>query len=124
MKKALFLMAVIILWGGVSHAPEDRPGTPTYLAPVAEQWKMAGIVYEGGDGSSKEKAVVIKGAPNTAAGVRAESDWIRKNHPGWKKREQSLMSDGNRYYDRIEYTTPQGETKTIYFDITYFFGKW
>ena len=124
MRNAVFLMAVIVLWGGVSQGPEERPGAPTRVAPVSERQMATGIVYEGGDGSSREKAVVIKGAPNNAAGVRAESDWIRKNHPGWRKRKQSLMSDGTRYYDRIEYTTPQGETKTIYFDITDFFGKW
>lgn len=124
MRNAVFLMAVIVLCGCVSQVPEDRPGAPTRVAPVSGRQTTTGIVYEGGDGSSKEKAVVIKGTPNNAAGVRAESDWIRRNHPEWRKGRQSLMSDETRSYDRIEYTTPQGEIKTIYFDITDFFGKW
>lgn len=89
-------------------------------APV----KIGKIVFEGGDGSSIEQAVLIKNASGEEEGVGAESKWIQKMHPGWRKGNQALLSVKGRDYDRIEYTTPKGgETKVIFFDITEFFGK-
>lgn len=67
--------------------------------------------------------MIIKNAKSETEGIEAESKWIDKVHPGWKKGEQSLLGGERRNYDRIEYTTPKGEMKTIYFDITDFFGK-
>lgn len=88
-------------------------------APV----KIGKLVFEGGDGSSIEQAVVIKNAKDEMEGVDAEDKWVRKIHPGWRKGAQALMSDNGKSYDRIDYTTPKGETKTLFFDITGFFGK-
>jgi hypothetical protein len=79
------------------------------------------ITFEGGDGEAPEHAVVIKGARNGREGVTAESGWIAKTHPDWRMGRQSLIT-GTKTYDRIEYVTPQGR-KTIYFDISDFFGK-
>ena len=78
---------------------------------------------EGGDGSSIERAVVIKNAKNEVEGVDAEAKWVRKVHPGWRKGNQALMNKKGKSYDRIDYMTPDGETKTLYFEITDFFGK-
>jgi len=82
------------------------------------------ITFEGGDGRSSEAAVVIKGAQNTREGIRAESLWVGINHPDWQKDHQSLVNrpDG-KSFDLIDYVTPQGERRRIYFDITDFFGK-
>jgi hypothetical protein len=55
--------------------------------------------------------------------VGAESKWVRKMHPGWRKGTQALLNVKGRSYDRIEYATPDGKTKTIFFDITAWFGK-
>lgn len=85
--------------------------------------RIGHVVYEGGNGTSLQSAVVIKNAKNELEGVRAESEWIAKTHPGWRKHIQALLMIKGRAYDRIEYTTPKGETQTIFFDITDFFGK-
>ena len=85
--------------------------------------KIGKFVFEGGDGSSIEQAVLIKNAKDEEEGVNAEAKWISKVHPGWKKGNQALLSEKGRSYDRIEYATPKGETKTACFDITEFFGK-
>jgi hypothetical protein len=69
-----------------------------------------------------EKAVVIKGAKDEEAGVAAESAWMEQKFPGFVKGTQALMNSGGKSYDRIEITTREGK-KTIYFDITDFFGK-
>ena len=122
MKHVAVIMSFLVVAGCVSERPATRTRTAAPVGASATDG-AGGIVYAGGDGSSIETAVIIK-APNEAAGVRAESEWVRQHHPGWRKGSQALISEGNRMFDRIEYTTPEGKTRTIYFDITDFFGKW
>ena len=85
--------------------------------------KIGNLIFEGGDGSSIEQAVIIRNAKDESEGVDAESQWISKVHPGWSKGDQALLSKKGKSYDRIEYTTPKGKTQTVFFDITEFFGK-
>jgi uncharacterized protein YcfL len=80
------------------------------------------IISKVSNGSTLESAIVIN-APNEWDGVKAESIWINQSHPGWKKGSQALLHKEGKMYDQIEYTTPEGETKTIYYDITSFYGK-
>jgi hypothetical protein len=47
---------------------------------------------------------------------------MEQRFPGFVKGTQALMNSGGKSYDRIEITTREGK-KTIYFDITDFFGK-
>ena len=93
------------------------------MTKAPEPIKIGHLVFEGGDGSSMEQAVVIKHAKNEEEGVEAEAKWIKKVHPGWRKGKQALMGKNGKDYDRIEYETPDGKTAVIYFDITDFFGK-
>jgi hypothetical protein len=92
-------------------------------AKVPGAVKIGHLAFEGGDGSSIEQAVVIRNAKNETEGVDAESKWIKKVHPGWRKGNQALLNVKDRSYDQIEYATPDGKARTIYFDITDFFGK-
>jgi hypothetical protein len=85
--------------------------------------KIGRITFEGGDGSSMEQAVVIKGAKDSEEGIDAEAKWVKKVHGKWTKDRQALLDQNGKKYDRIEYTTPKGEKMTVYFDITDFFGK-
>ena len=80
------------------------------------------ISYAGGDGSTEEKAVVIKGG-NEETGVAAEYAYLEKHHPGYQRGAQAAFSKGKRQYDRLSFTTAKGEQRTIFFDITDFFGK-
>jgi hypothetical protein len=80
------------------------------------------ITYSGGDGSSFEKAVVIHGA-SEQTGVDAEYDYLAKHFPGYHQGKQSLRSHEKHRYDVLEFTTANGATMTMYFDITEFFGK-
>ena len=113
---ALFCLAATSLTGlAQAQPPADNATT---------QLPVGTIAYEGGDGSSLEKAVVIKHAADEEAGVDAEAAWIAQTHPGWQKGNQALLSENGKSYDRIEYTTPAGTTEVIYFDISDFFGKY
>jgi len=82
-----------------------------------------GMYFEGGTGRSFENAIVIKRAPNNVIGVFAEGLWVNMNYPEWEKSSQALISDNDKHYDVITYSTPKG-MKKLYFDITDFFGKW
>jgi hypothetical protein len=85
--------------------------------------KAAGHVkYEGGDGSSLEKAVIIKGAKGEEEGVNAEYAWLAKKHPGYKMHEQSLLGEKGRKYDVITIEVG-GKKFEVFFDITDYFGK-
>ena len=70
-----------------------------------------------------ETAIVIRGAKGSIEGIVAESLWVAKRHPDWRKDSQALLNNGGKVYDRIGYLTAAGERKTLFFDITDFFGK-
>jgi tetratricopeptide (TPR) repeat protein len=76
-----------------------------------------------GDGSIAG-AIMIQ-ATSENAGVDAETQWLKRNLPGWARMGTQATVDGpnGRKYDRIEMRGPNGATKTIYFDVTSFYGK-
>lgn len=80
------------------------------------------MTYAGGDGSSIDKAVVVKAA-NARAGVRAEYMWLAQNYPGYQRSSQSLLMPAGKPHDLIEIQTSDGQAKRVYFDISAFFGK-
>jgi hypothetical protein len=120
-RAAIVTLLVLLALGVSADAVTNRHGVARGTPSGAI--KIGKLVFEGGDGSSIEQAVVIKNAKNEEEGVDAEAKWVRKVHHGWEKGNQALLSDKGRHYDRIEYTTPKGKTETVYFDITEFFGK-
>jgi hypothetical protein len=103
---------------------EEMSGCVRKSAATAGNMSRPLIMFEGGDGSTIESAVVIKGAGSTREGILAENLWISKSHGDWRKDGQALVTQpGGRHYDRIEYVTPTGR-QVIYFDISdFFFGK-
>lgn len=80
------------------------------------------VRYAGGDGSSLQNAVIVKGATE-ATGIRAEHAWLARKFGGYKMERQALTSQGKRHYDVLEIITIDGEKRSVYFDITDFFGK-
>jgi hypothetical protein len=74
------------------------------------------------DGSSVEKAIIII-EKSESTGISAENDWIRKNYPGYRKVGQLLVFNKKRPYDIINIENAEGSAKSIYFDISAFFGK-
>ena len=81
------------------------------------------ITYEGGDGSSFEKAGVIVGARDSMDGVPAEGKWLEKKYGNYEKLKQGLMRHEGKYYDVITIKTKKGGEVIVYFDISGFFGK-
>ena len=99
------------------------------------RWR--GGLFTGGSGASVEDAVVIRGIANTAVGIRAEKQWLierfgldrnlAQEPSGWKlvsqSVSQSLVEGAQRVYDMVTIRLPNGAERTVYFDITSFFGK-
>ena len=55
-------------------------------------------------------------------GVRAEYDYLKEKFPGYVMVKQSLQNHEGRTYDVLDIKTKDGP-KSVYFDITEFFGK-
>lgn len=82
----------------------------------------SGSADDAQDGSSIASAVVIE-EKNETEGVAAEYAWLRKHYPGYSLIKQSLIFDNGKPYDKMDIKTADGSKKTIYFDISKFFGK-
>jgi len=89
--------------------------------------KRLSITFEGGPGNTIERAVIIRGAPDEALGVEAEYAYLAQKfgRPGidWELVGQGLLEPGHRKYDEMHIKLADGTQRTIYFDITEFFGK-
>ncbi len=77
----------------------------------------APVAYAGGDGSSFEQAVILVNA-SLLSGPTAAYKFIEQHYPGYKRGRQSLVKQNERTYDVLEFTTADGQDKTMYFDIT------
>jgi hypothetical protein len=78
--------------------------------------------FAGGDGTALDRAVIVT-APDENVGVAALYGWIGKNYPGSKAAGQTTVIQQGRYFDAIDIVTAGKERRTLYFDITSFFGK-
>ena len=95
------------------------------------RWR--GSLFGGGSGSSIADAVEIQNISSTGVGVRAEKQWLTEQNGldqqiaedpnGWKIEKQELIESASRQYDRLTIAFPDGRRKTVYFDVTSFFGK-
>ncbi|RKD90182.1 putative periplasmic lipoprotein [Mangrovibacterium diazotrophicum] len=113
MRKILILLAITLTMASCSTTNKLSNN-----APSPENTTIS----SGRDGSSFEKAIVIT-EKSESKGVGAEYEWLRKNYPGYKSQGQSLTYDQKKPYDIIDIITSDGEAKSIYFDISNFFGK-
>lgn len=92
------------------------------IQPVSKQGDYAAWMKEqkaikmGDAGTSFETAIVVDN-------VAQEYQWVRDNYPGLDFQQQSLNSEGNKYYDILNYKDKAGVEYNFYFDITSFFGK-
>ncbi|CAN5585230.1 hypothetical protein BH11PLA2_BH11PLA2_35020 [soil metagenome] len=69
-----------------------------------------------GDGSSAAQAVVV-------GSVGEEYAWIQRNCPGFQPQMQALQEIDGKPYDVHTLRNAAGEERTVYFDISRFYGK-
>ena len=89
------------------------PTSPTSPATAA----AAGV------GSSYRTAIVVP-ATNEISGVQWEYAYIRTHYPGSKFMYQALDSHGGKPYDIMTFKTADGKQRTLYFDISGYFGRY
>jgi hypothetical protein len=95
-------------------AQADESGTVTEQSRSFDP-----TLYSGGDGSSRENAVVLM-SRNEWRGVGSEYEWLNHNFPGCKPERQALTPwDGQgKRYDIIDVRKANGELIRVYFDIS------
>lgn len=85
------------------------------------------IEFKGGTGASLADAVEIHGVANHFAGVDAEyrylSDQFGERGKDWDLLGQVLLEEHGKHYDQMEIVLADGTRKTIYFDLSAFFGR-
>jgi len=96
-------------------------------APAPEKPAKPKVTIKGGPGDTTATAVVISGAPNSRVGIDAEYYYLEKQYGqrnvDWKLKRQSVLREKGKVYDRMEIELKDGGKKTVFFDITEFFGK-
>ena len=84
------------------------------------------IKLQGGNGSTKEKAIEILGAKDNQEGIDAEyeiiSEMLGERFIDWELVRQTLIQEENKSYDQIVIKSG-GDHFVIWFDITDSFGK-
>lgn len=85
------------------------------------------IQYKGGNGTTKQEAVMILGAENEMEGVEAEYNWLEKKYGEenveWEINLQELVDEGNKQYDILRIKLLNSEIKEVWFEITEFYGR-
>ena len=100
----LFLLVLMLALAACTATQKTSSATP------------AAVSTEEQDGSSVDKAIVVKS-------INEEYAWINKNYPGARVTSQALINKGKKHYDLLSFVTSSGEKKDVYFDINSFFGK-
>ena len=62
-------------------------------------------------------------ADNEFAGIALEYQWLDEHYPGYQSKGQRVTFQGDKIFDVFDIVTASGVEKTIYFDITSFYGK-
>ena len=81
------------------------------------------IQFNGGNGSSKDQAIIIFGAESDSEGVDAEYRYLDLLYKGWELDEQTLIFDKDKQYDIMSIKLPDGSKKDVFFDISGFYGR-
>jgi hypothetical protein len=99
-----------------------------YSSTPEEQVASGQIRFEGGDGSSVENVVVIKGASSASDGIASELIYLEqkfgKKDVEWNFKSAAHFKRKWKHFDVIEVELNSSKSDTsIYFDISSFFGK-
>jgi len=131
--RAVVIHEVVHYYNFFSFGEIEIIDTLKYNFPIdTNYWKMPPdlkkIVYKGGDGSSVQRAIIIKKAITLKEGIGAEYAYIEKElgqrRVDWEPIEQYLHPDYRKMYDIIKVNIiGTNETKFFCFDITDFFGN-
>lgn len=127
MKNLLTILLLLVTLASCSSKKNitAHNGTKPLLIKTSD---LSKVTYEGGDGKSIEKAIIIRNAENSMDGIASEYAYIAKIHgekfKDWKPVSQSLVNKDDKKIDVINIEIIAKEEKLVYyFDITEFYGK-
>lgn len=108
----LVCLPILVLAVACTSVP-DKAAAPSG-SPAAAASEAAG--------TSCDNAIVIH-ASGEGAGIKAENEWIRAHFGPFTKGPQSLLVCNKKHVDKIDFTTADGKTHSVFFDISEWFGK-
>lgn len=97
-------------------------GCAAYALPTRAADSAANQETAGREGRSLQDAILIE-EKTEPTGIAAEYRWLGEHFPGYKMKIQSLLFEGGKPYDLLEFVDAEGDAHAIYFDISNFFGK-
>jgi hypothetical protein len=114
----LRLTSAVLLTAALASAYAAGADQPK-AGPVKMPSYLDRSLFGGGDGLSKNTAVIVK-ALNEARGVSSEYAWIASRYPGAKPMSQLLTAkdDDGKTYDVITVNTSEGAKIVLWFDIS------
>lgn len=109
-------------------ASASPPPPVTSASPEAPRVaSTGGIRFAGGNGSTIATAIAILGAHGEMDGTASEYSYLAKLYgpqgSAWTIDQQSLLNHSGKSYDALLITLADGTKKTVYFDISDYFGK-
>jgi adenosylmethionine-8-amino-7-oxononanoate aminotransferase len=128
---AVALAALVLCVGCATHRSDLDPDVDAavqkrFASELIAKVDSGKIRYEGGDGSSVERAVRIAGAANGNEGVQAEYYFISRKHgvqgADWQAAGQRSFTDnkGRKYDVVVVQVSGEYTPLTYYFDSTAF----
>ncbi len=126
----LVLGTALLFSFSIPFSPSTTNANSVYaqaVQPAPEPPARPKISFTGGPGDTTATAVIISGAPNSRVGIDAEYYYLGKKfgqrNVDWKLKRQSVLQEKGKVYDCMEIEMKDGSKKTVFFDITEFFGK-
>jgi hypothetical protein len=124
MRKVICMVFVAELFVGCATTRtgigySSHPGSSYDSVPDDE---AAQATFSGGDGSSIKHAVVIT-ASGEETGIRAAYVWSHEHYPGSRLLDEGVDYNGDRFYFEMKIVMADGKPRTIFFEITSFFGQ-
>ena len=119
MKRPLIFLVFVFPFFACASGRKSGAGTPASPGTSATSVAPADSIR---DGSSFDRAIIIKDTDETA-GVHSEYQWIRDNYPGYSTEKQSLVAHQGISFDVLVIRNQDRTEKTVYFNISRFYGK-
>lgn len=105
MRPTSAVLATLLMFTGQSTLGQDKAAAPALQT-----------------GETPATAIVIDAA-SSAQGVPLEYEWIESKLPRARIERKVLLHIGGRTFDRFDVVLASGERRSVYFDITGFYGK-
>lgn len=92
--------------------------------PPSEGGMIAGWRVSGRGDAACSDPVVVHGARKAAQGLGVQRAWIKACRPGARIVEKGLVREDGKVREVVSVKRRDGQTETLCFDVTPFFGRY